>query len=237
MRNFWVAAYGRRGSLANLQTTSGKIIYAPITISETAGLTAGGIVLTYDPTVLKAVDILPTKVLNGSYWKANFESSGEVRFAFASASEYISQTEGHGDLLLVKFETLPNTVGKVSPLSLDTVQLINSQSITKIDGSITILPEITLLLQNYPNPFNPETWLPYQLATDATVKIRIYNQQGQLVRDIAMGYQAAGVYTSKDRAAYWDGRNDAGEKVASGVYFYNLQAGRFAATRRMLIVK
>ena len=160
-----------------------------------------------------------------------------MRFAFASASEYISQTEGHGDLLLVKFETLPNTVGKVSPLSLDTVQLINSQSITKIDGSITILPEITLLLQNYPNPFNPETWLPYQLATDATVKIRIYNQQGQLVRDIAMGYQAAGVYTSKDRAAYWDGRNDAGEKVASGVYFYNLQAGRFAATRRMLIVK
>jgi hypothetical protein len=223
-------------SLSNLQTTLGKTIYAPITISETAGLTAGGIVLTYDPTVLKAVDVLPTTTLNGSYWKANFEKPGEVRFAFASASD-ISQTEGHGDLLLVKFETLPNTVGKVSPLSLDMVQLANSQSITKINGSITILPERTLLMQNYPNPFNPETWLPYQLADDATVTISIYNQKGQLVRTIALGHQAAGVYISKDKAAYWDGRNDVGEKVANGVYFYTLQAGGFTATRRMLIVK
>ena len=99
------------------------------------------------------------------------------------------------------------------------------------------LPKQSDLLPNYPNPFNPETWLPYQLADDATVTVSIYNQQGQLVRTIALGYKTAGMYTRKDRAAYWNGRNDVGEKVASGVYFYHLQAGRFAATRRMLIVK
>jgi len=99
------------------------------------------------------------------------------------------------------------------------------------------IPEHSALLPNYPNPFNPETWLPYQLNTDAAVTISIYNQKGQLVRDIAMGYQAAGLYINRDKAAYWDGRNEVGEKVASGVYFYKLRAGRFAATRRMLIVK
>jgi flagellar hook assembly protein FlgD len=80
-------------------------------------------------------------------------------------------------------------------------------------------------------------WLPYQLADDATVTISIYNQNGQLVRNIVLGHQAAGVYISRDKAAYWNGRNNAGENVANGVYFYNLKADKFTATRRMLIVK
>nr|MBC8230313.1 T9SS type A sorting domain-containing protein [bacterium] len=224
-------------SLSNIRTTEGKTIYAPIIISETAGLTAGGIVLTYDPTVLKTVDVAPLSVISGSYWKANFKNPGEVRFAFASTSEDTSHLEGNGELLLIKFETLPNTTGKVSPLILDNVQLTNSLNITKIDGSITILPERTLLMQNYPNPFNPETWLPYQLAADAPVTIHIYNQRGQFIRAISLGHQPAGVYINRGKAAYWDGRNNAGEKVSSGMYFYNLQAGKFTATRRMLIVK
>ena len=80
-------------------------------------------------------------------------------------------------------------------------------------------------MQNYPNPFNPETWLPYQLAADAPVTIHIYNQRGQFIRAISLGHQPAGVYINRGKAAYWDGRNDIGEKVSSGVYFYNLQAG------------
>ncbi|MBM3238049.1 T9SS type A sorting domain-containing protein [Candidatus Poribacteria bacterium] len=102
---------------------------------------------------------------------------------------------------------------------------------------LRVIPEHSALLPNYPNPFNPETWLPYQLADDAAVTISIYNQRGQLVRNIVLGNQAADVYISKDKAAYWDGRNNVGEKVANGVYFYNLQAGEFTDTRRMLIVK
>ena len=100
-----------------------------------------------------------------------------------------------------------------------------------------ILPKQTALLQNYPNPFNPETWLPYQLAQDVPVTISIYNTKGQLIRTLHLGDQKAGIYVAKDKAAYWDGRNHIGEKVANGVYFYTLQAGGFRATRRMVILK
>jgi RNA polymerase sigma factor (sigma-70 family) len=93
------------------------------------------------------------------------------------------------------------------------------------------------LLQNYPNPFNPETWLPYELASDANVMIWIYNSSGELVRRLNPGRQEAGCYVTKDRAAYWDGRNEAGEQVASGIHFYTIQAGEFAATRKMVVAK
>jgi len=93
------------------------------------------------------------------------------------------------------------------------------------------------LLQNYPNPFNPETWFPYQLAADSSVIINIYSAKGQMIRTIPVGTKQVGVYVIKDKAAYWDGRDSLGEKVASGVYFYSLQAGDFRATRRMLIIK
>ena len=100
-----------------------------------------------------------------------------------------------------------------------------------------LLPKETVLLPNYPNPFNPETWIPYQLAASADVVLHIYSVNGTLVRRLALGHQPAGMYHNKSRAAYWDGRNESGEAVASGVYFYTLTAGNFTATRRMLIRK
>ena len=99
------------------------------------------------------------------------------------------------------------------------------------------VPENTALLHNYPNPFNPETWIPYQLATPAEVTLRIYAVNGALVRTLVLGYQPAGAYRIRSRAAYWDGRNSLGEAVASGIYFYVLTAGDFTATRKMLIRK
>ena len=101
----------------------------------------------------------------------------------------------------------------------------------------SLIPEETALLANYPNPFNPETWIPYQLAESAEVTLTIYDMNGGIVRRLAMGHQAAGMYQSRSRAAYWDGRNQLGEAVASGLYFYTLTAGDFTATRRMLILK
>ena len=100
-----------------------------------------------------------------------------------------------------------------------------------------LIPERTGLLTNYPNPFNPETWIPYQLAKSAEVSVRIYDATGALVRTLALGHQTAGIYQEKSRAAYWDGKNELGESVASGVYFYTLTAGDFTATRKMLIRK
>ena len=93
------------------------------------------------------------------------------------------------------------------------------------------------LLANYPNPFNPETWIPYQLSASADVSVSIYGVDGRLVRRLELGHQPAGVYRSRSRAAYWDGRNEFGERVASGLYFYTLTAGDFSATRKMLIRK
>ena len=99
-------------------------------------------------------------------------------------------------------------------------------------------PKLTQLLQNFPNPFNPETWIPYQLSEDSSVSIFIYDTTGKLIRILPLGYQsAAGFYNSRDRAAYWDGRNAFGESVASGVYFYQLRAGNYTALRRMVILK
>ena len=114
----------------------------------------------------------------------------------------------------------------------------------------SLIPEETALLANYPNPFNPETWIPYQLAESADVTLTIYDMNGKLVRHLAMGHQAAGMYRSRSRAAYWDGRNQLGESIASGLYFYTLtvrspdsigtgetRASEFTATRKMLILK
>ncbi len=99
------------------------------------------------------------------------------------------------------------------------------------------VPKATALLANYPNPFNPETWIPYRLAKEADVTLRIYAIDGTLVRTLALGHQPAGMYQNRSRAAYWDGRNAIGEPVASGLYFYTLTAGEFTATRKMLIRK
>jgi hypothetical protein len=93
------------------------------------------------------------------------------------------------------------------------------------------------LLQNYPNPFNPETWLPFQLKEDSEVSIRIYSLKGEIVRELKLGHKSAGMYMDRDKSAYWDGRNESGEKVSSGIYFYTIQAGKFTATRRMVISK
>ena len=103
--------------------------------------------------------------------------------------------------------------------------------------STLVIPTETRLLANYPNPFNPETWIPYQLATDANVTLTIYDTNGASVRVLDLGHQPADVYHARNRAAYWDGRNEQGERVASGVYFYTLSARDFTATRRMLIQK
>ncbi len=100
-----------------------------------------------------------------------------------------------------------------------------------------LVPEETALLPNYPNPFNPETWIPYQLSEPAEVTLRIYAVNGELVRTLALGHKPAGIYQSRSRAVYWNGKNEVGEPVASGIYFYTLTAGDFTATRKMLIRK
>ena len=119
---------------------------------------------------------------------------------------------------------------KVTPESIaDAVLSIRLDSIGQ--------PKLTQLLQNFPNPFNPETWIPYQLETSADVTLQIYDTSGDIVRTLDLGFKGQGFYMTRSTAAYWDGRNNLGEQVASGVYFYSLHTSDFSATRKMLILK
>lgn len=119
-------------------------------------------------------------------------------------------------------------------------KIINQLTSPAAPGLTSFIPAIPAdfaLGQNHPNPFNPETWIPYRLAKDVEVRIRIYNTSGALIRALDLGQKMAGFYASKDQAAYWDGRNNRGEQVGSGIYFYTIQAGEFTATRKMILLK
>ncbi|MEW5766330.1 MAG: right-handed parallel beta-helix repeat-containing protein [bacterium] len=104
-------------------------------------------------------------------------------------------------------------------------------------GMGAMVPTKTMLGQNYPNPMNPETFLPFSLSQEAGVTVNIFDLSGRLVRSLDLGVLTAGSYISKDRAAYWDGKDNSGQEVASGIYFYQLKAGSFEATRKMIVVK
>jgi len=120
----------------------------------------------------------------------------------------------------------------------DDGSLAFKEGIENLEGLLaSLIPKKTALLANYPNPFNPETWIPYQLAYAADVTLTIYDTEGVLVRQLDLGYQQAGYHTDRTRAAYWDGRNHLGESVGSGVYFYQLRAGDYFTTRKMVILK
>ena len=163
------------------------------------------------------------------------------------------------DLIIIAHHIGESTATAPSTITIDSVEGLNPTMLQawverariEDDGSIafrqgieslqrlleSLVPEKTTLLANYPNPFNPETWIPYQLAEPAEVSISIYAADGKLVRTLELGHQSVGIYKSRSHAAHWDGRNEVGEPVASGLYFYTLTAGKSVATRRMLIRK
>ena len=122
--------------------------------------------------------------------------------------------------------------------AVDDGSLAFQEGIANLERLLEVIrPDKTALLINYPNPFNPETWIPYHLARDADVVLTIYDIKGAVVRQLSLGYQQAGYYTDRTKAVYWDGRNNVGETVGSGVYFYQLQTGDYSAMRKMVILK
>ena len=141
------------------------------------------------------------------------------------------------DILEISAQS-PNPFIGVEPLRYTVTAEDVKQSLIQLPNLVAYeIPAETELLANYPNPFNPETWIPYRLAEDALVTLTIYDGAGRVVRTLDVGHQIAAVYENRSKAIYWDGRNNVGEQVASGVYFYHLSAGDFSATRKMLILK
>ena len=158
-----------------------------------------------------AVDVAAGKI----YWT----EAGKIRRANLNGSSRQDVVTGIGSLAGIALSVAPVEDAPAAP------------------GAAAIAPNATALHANYPNPFNPETWIPYQLQHAADVTVTIYDLRGTIVRQLLLGHQPAGVYHSRSRAAHWDGRNNLGEPVASGLYFYTLTAGDFTATRKMLIRK
>ena len=142
-----------------------------------------------------------------------------------------------GDVLEISADSPNPLIGVKLVRHIVTVDDVKNGRITLEDLIAYEIPAETELLRNYPNPFNPETWIPYRLAEDADVSLTIYDVNGAVVRDIDIGHQTAAVYETRAKAIYWDGRNQFGEQVASGLYFYHLSAGDFSGTRRMVILK
>ena len=160
---------------------------------------------------------------------------GEYRLTFVDIET--ARAAAVGDILEISVQ-VPNPFIGVEPLRYTiTADDVKRSLIQLPELSAYEIPRETELLANYPNPFNPETWIPYRLASDAFVMLTIYDQSGRVVRALDVGHRIAAVYESRSKAIYWDGRNDLGENVASGVYFYHLKAGEYSATKRMVILK
>ena len=157
-------------------------------------------------------------------------------FAAATADLSRQSVVRVGDTLEV---TVADATGEVASEKLSFV--VTPEALANAVLPITLkgigIPKQSLVLQNYPNPFNPETWIPYHLSESAPVTISIYDTTGRLVRTLSIGFQPAGFYQGRARAAYWDGRNEVGERVSSGVYFYRLSTSSFHQMKRMVILK
>jgi hypothetical protein len=164
-------------------------------------------------------------------------TSGDRRFSITFADFVTNQAAKVGDVFEVSFS---DSNGKFEVDSIRytvTEQDIQLGRISLGNIVASAIPLQSELLANFPNPFNPETWIPFKLQKSSDISITIYDVHGRLVRTLELGSIPAGTYQTKAKAAYWDGTNDIGERVASGIYFYQLKANEFSASRKMVILK
>jgi len=231
--SFLVSPSNEEGTKSEAHGLKGETISVPIMVDNIDILSSGDMIISYDSKVLRAIDVLSS---DGLLMVNNISQPGLIRISFAGVERL-----NNGKLAEIKFEVLTDNV---SPLTFKMAELygtdalpLNSKVTNKQFRSWAVAPERSALLQNYPNPFNPETWIPFQLMESGEVTICIYSVKGELIRELKLGYKPYGIYVSRDRALYWDGKNEAGEFVASGIYFYTIRVGEFKATRKMTISK
>jgi parallel beta-helix repeat protein len=221
--------------LGNIEGAFGSTVTVPIRLNGVKHLAGADIVLKFNGDILTAKEAKLTSAVGEMNLASNF-SKGEARIALAG-SKYI---DIDGDAILLTFDISKDIRGYSSSSIRFERVLLNEQDFTllatsnntKIEGK----PIQYVLNQNYPNPFNPSTKIQYQVPDDiAHVKIVVYSSLGEVVSTIVNRDHSAGMFE-----VVWDGTNDAGEKVGSGVYFYRITANgekEFTSIKKMLLVK
>lgn len=216
----------------------GKVIYAPIRDTPLA-VTLASVTATTTPNSVTIKWRTESEINNigFSMYRSESKDGNYTKIGFVSGAGNSAMPTDY------QFIDKSVEAGKTYFYYIEDIDVAGERKKSKIikvvvpAKSVMPIPKEFALLQNYPNPFNPETWISFKLAQDTPVTISIYDLKGQLIRTISLGNKNAGIYTTKDRAGYWDGRDSLGEKVASGMYYYTLQAGEFRATRKMVVVK
>ena len=230
------AVYSLRG-LA-LSERPGAQVTVTLDASAMADLYGGELVLDFDPSLLRPVDVALRRhdARDAMQRPLLTQSEGDGRLAVAFASA--RPIEASDALLEVTFEaTRDISHARESAIRASHLRLNRSKIETDFAFPFRVEPFANRLMANYPNPFNPETWIPFELAADSHVEVRVYGLDGSVVRTVELGRRAIGEYRTRDEAAYWDGRNESGEHVASGVYVYELVAGAHRSVRRMTVLK
>lgn len=199
--------------------------HAVLTVDNPQAVGSADVKIVYDASALVATGV-DAVGQDGALLEANIDTPGVIQLATASLNAFDQEV-----LATIHFKTLQHDKATVE------LRKIEFFGLDSFPIDAIIIPDRNLLGQNFPNPFNPETWIPYQLKDESEVTIQIYNVSGRIVRTINLGHKSPGIYVTREQAAYWDGRNNVGERMASGLYFYTLKTKSYAQTKRMLLLK
>ena len=219
-----VACSPRTVWMGEMETLPDGRMCLPILIDEMDGVVAGELTLSFSGD---AGDVtVSTSALTSGYLLASNVRDGCIRASFAGAES----STGPGPVLEVVFDN--SDAELLGSLRLDRVSLNEGRIPVRIEG---VKPETSTAYRlgpNYPNPFNPETTIAYDVAKTGTVRLSVYALTGQLVRTLVDGECSAGSYS-----VVWDGRDEAGRDVASGVYLCRMVAGEYSASRKLVLVR
>lgn len=219
----------------------GENMFVDVSLANVQALMGYGFVLNYDAEKFEFVEAMPAveDFLASSggetpLFKGWSPESGQVHVMNAIANG--SEVSGNGDIVRLVFRVLRDFQDDARFEIAEGLVFDPSQFANPLVGGVLDIqttPTEFALLQNFPNPFNPETTIGYELAESADVTLQIYNVVGQVVRTlIASESQSVGRYQVR-----WDGMDDRGMPVSSGIYFYQISAGKFQDVRKLMLLK
>jgi len=205
----------------------------PINIHDAVNLMAFQATMAFDPAVLTVEKIEAGEAYSTAAWSSFINDEGEIRFALASEQQLASSGIIANITVLISEDVKDDIHVLLRPIRF----LANEEDITamvlSVENTFTCKPTKYELAPNYPNPFNPSTTIAYQIPQDGNqVRLTIYNTLGQAIRTLVNTKQNTGNYQT-----VWDGKNNAGIDVPSGMYIYQLSSGDFVKARKLMLIR